>query len=213
MNMTFQYDNIIDNDKEEILREIFTLEENQNIEELLNDIAKASFTEYIKMLSGSGMPNRADESKQIRLYYLIQEHYNIIPDDLNISSLFQITITQSKTLIKNTVSRYRVKLKNNILLTIMTLLENKYKEIEEEYNNREDNSLEINDFIREQYGSSGKISFILKSEFIKLDISSEISKIDPSLELFEKQKNSMYTYSLNVDSAIALFIRYGFIHA
>lgn len=41
----------------------------------LQRIAKASLTEYLKMLVEGGMPSRADEAKQDRLLYLIQNYF------------------------------------------------------------------------------------------------------------------------------------------
>ncbi|EJM08388.1 hypothetical protein PMI18_00247 [Pseudomonas sp. GM102] len=40
----------------------------------LQRIARASLTEYLKMLVEGGMPSRADEAKQDRLLYLIQSY-------------------------------------------------------------------------------------------------------------------------------------------
>ena len=74
----------------------------------LERIAKASLTEYLKMLVEGGMPSRADEAKQDRLLYLIQSYFGqTLPTESQISTIFQLTQSQSKTLLKNTVSRFR----------------------------------------------------------------------------------------------------------
>lgn len=74
----------------------------------LQRIAKASLTEYLKMLVEGSMPSRADEAKQDRLLYLIQSYFGqTLPTESQISTIFQLTQSQSKTLLKNTVSRFR----------------------------------------------------------------------------------------------------------
>jgi hypothetical protein len=72
----------------------------------LQRIAKASLTEYLKMLVEGGMPSRADEAKQDRLLYLIQSYFGqTLPTESQISTIFQLTQSQSKTLLKNTLSQ------------------------------------------------------------------------------------------------------------
>ncbi|WP_368039801.1 hypothetical protein [Pseudomonas moraviensis] len=58
----------------------------------LERIAKASLTEYLKMLVEGGMPSRADEAKQDRLLYLIQSYFGqTLPTESQISTIFQLT--------------------------------------------------------------------------------------------------------------------------
>ena len=48
---------------------------NEQLDEILQDIIKASFNEYKEMLLGKGLPTRADEIKQHRLLHLIKYYF------------------------------------------------------------------------------------------------------------------------------------------
>lgn len=78
----------------------------------LERLTKSAFMEYAKMFKEKGIPTRADEVAQERLYFLLNHYYNTtLPSESEISSIFQLTQSQSKTLLKNTKSRYRTKIK------------------------------------------------------------------------------------------------------
>jgi len=75
-------------------------------------LAKSAFMEYAKMFKEKGIPTRADEVAQERLFFLLNHYYSTtLPSESEISSIFQLTQSQSKTLLKNTKSRYRTKIK------------------------------------------------------------------------------------------------------
>lgn len=106
-------------EKKELLRISLGIEDNGLLETKLQQLAQASITEYIEMLSGKGMASRADEAKQDRLLYLIKTVYSpLIPAEDEISVMFQLTTTQSRTLLRNTISRYRTKLREEIHSTL-----------------------------------------------------------------------------------------------
>ncbi len=94
----------------ELLKEALALSESQ-FHDKLGLFAKSAFMEYKKMLNEKGMPTKADEISQERLYHLIRNFYlDHLPTETEIASIFQLTDTQSKTLIQNVRSRYRTKI-------------------------------------------------------------------------------------------------------
>lgn len=89
----------------------------------LTKLSKAAFMEYVKMFREKGLPTRADEVQQERLFYLLVHYYKIkLPTENEISSIFQLTPSQSKTLLKNTKSRYRTKINSFITASLMETL-------------------------------------------------------------------------------------------
>ncbi|WP_035648996.1 hypothetical protein [Flavobacterium sp. ASV13] len=94
----------------------------------LTKLAKTAFMEYVKMFKEKGLPTRADEVQQERLYFLLNYFFeNRLPSENEISSIFQLTPSQSKTLLRNTKSRYRTKIntfiKNTLLETLASAIQ------------------------------------------------------------------------------------------
>jgi len=86
--------------------------ENAAFQGALEKLTKSAFMEYAKMFKEKGIPTRADEVAQERLYFLLTHYYSTtLPSESEISSIFQLTQSQSRTLLKNTKSRYRTKIK------------------------------------------------------------------------------------------------------
>ncbi len=109
----------IPEDKVDLLKASLNINDDSQLQPILNNLAQASLADYIEMLVGKGMPNRADESKQDRLLYLIKKVYSPrLPGEDEISMMFQLTSTQSKTLLRNTLSRYRTKLSSELNETL-----------------------------------------------------------------------------------------------
>ena len=72
---------------------------------------KSAALEYINMFVEKGLASRADEVRQDRLFFLISHYYqNDIPSQTEVASIFQLTQSQSGTLMRNTRSRYRTKI-------------------------------------------------------------------------------------------------------
>jgi hypothetical protein len=80
-------------------------------DDALAKLAKTAFMEYLKMFKEKGVPTRADEVQQERLFFLLKYYYeNRLPSESEVSTIFQLSQSQSKTLLKNTKSRYRNKI-------------------------------------------------------------------------------------------------------
>lgn len=122
-----------------LTQEQLSNDDNKYLEEFLGDssklnqIAKAAFMEYMQMLTKDGFPSRLDEARQSRLLLLIEHFFdNKIPDEDKISCIFKLTPSQSKTLIQNTKSKYRVKISNSLNETLKELFQ-AFKEENDQY--------------------------------------------------------------------------------
>jgi len=111
-----------------IIKDCLGIEEEAKLEEDLGKLAKAAFMEYVKMLTESGMPTKAEEMKQERLLFLLKYFFaDRIPDENDLSLIFQITQSQSRTLLKNTKSRFRTKIEKNIRKSLLKAIEKETK--------------------------------------------------------------------------------------
>lgn len=120
----------------EIPDQIFTMDEKQRLaqtldvnlstlEDKIQGILLAAFIEYKEMLLGKGLPTRADEIKQHRLLHLVKHYFNgRIPSETEVSGMFQLTEAESKSLIKNVMTRFRYQLEEEIYNTGKEVVEN-----------------------------------------------------------------------------------------
>ena len=147
-----------------------------DIPQAINKIAKASLTEYLTMLVEGGMPNRADEAKQDRLLYLIQEYFgDALPTESQISTIFQLTQSQSKTLLKNTVSRFRHKLDDTLKSTMKSVIE----------------SAEF---------SNNTYLVVINSDVVRDELNMLITQNEPTFKPITKRKGSAGQYEISEDS-------------
>lgn len=90
----------------------------------LSRLAKSAFLEYKKMFVGRGLPTRADEVMQDRLLFLIKNYFvDRLPFEYEIAKIFQLPPSQSRTLLRNTRSRFRTELGDVIRATLRSVLE------------------------------------------------------------------------------------------
>ena len=95
----------------DLIRSSLSVDSSEKDEDVLLKIGKTAFMEYLKMFKESGIPKRAEEVQQERLYFFLTHYFkDRFPEESVISSIFQLTASQSKTLIRNTKSRYRTKI-------------------------------------------------------------------------------------------------------
>ena len=89
----------------------------------LGRVILASLDEYKEMFLGMGMPSRASEIREFRLYHLIKQFFNgQIPDELEVSSMFQLPESRSKNLILYVLTRFRFDLEKEISNTIKRIV-------------------------------------------------------------------------------------------
>lgn len=108
-------------DEQEKLKLLFGVKTDDSFAKALNRVALAALDEYRDMFLGMGMPSRANEIREFRLYYLIKRFFQgRIPDELEVSSLFQLPESRSKSLILYVLTRFRYDLEGEIYDTLRT---------------------------------------------------------------------------------------------
>ncbi len=81
----------------------------------LSKIASAATEEYIKMMLGEKVFTRGSDIREYRLFLLIINYFEgNIPDERIISTLFQTTQSESKSLLRSTLAKYHYMLKDSI---------------------------------------------------------------------------------------------------
>ncbi|TGL36989.1 hypothetical protein EHQ52_03715 [Leptospira koniambonensis] len=177
MEVKFDISNaeLTDSDKD-IIKSSLGLTNNVELKKSLEKIAKASFLEYRKMFIERGVPTKADEVLQEKLFYLIK-HYFIekLPTEAGISTIFQLTPSSSKTLLKNTISRYRIHLEE--------IIRNSIKEV-------------LGDIER----TDDKVKIVIQSDNIKDQINMVIAQKKPTLKKLISVKSSAGQYECPKDT-------------
>lgn len=90
------------------LRRVLEARDDNEFSQKMSKVAYASLYELTRMLLGENLPTRADDIRQHRLLHLIKFLYgDRLPTETQISTMFQITASQSKTLLRNAISRFK----------------------------------------------------------------------------------------------------------
>ncbi|MFM9756497.1 hypothetical protein ACKKBH_06170 [Aeromonas dhakensis] len=177
-------DDIFEKEQKELLKKTLKIEDS-DIQKAVSKISKAALNEYLNMLVEGGMPNRADEAKQDRLLFLIQSYFeSSLPTESQISTIFQLTQSQSKTLLKNTVSRFRHKLEDVLLNTM--------KEV-----------------IGSATYSSPIYLVVISSDVVKDELNMLITQNEPTFKPITKKKGSAGQYEISEDSHALLCSKLG----
>ncbi len=117
-------DGFFKDDEKEKLTRLFEAENDSEFRESLNQIVLAALDEYRDMLLHKGMPSRSDEIREYRLYYLIKRYFcGFIPDELEVSRLFQLPLTRARNLILYVLTRFRYDLTEEIHNTLQDIVQ------------------------------------------------------------------------------------------
>lgn len=108
------------NDNEvQLLANIFGCDITQ-LEDKLSVYGGAAIIEHIQMFLGQKVFTRGTDIKEYRLFLLIQSAFqNEIPDEQTVCNLFQVTLTESRSLIRSVMSKYQYQLKDAILNSVI----------------------------------------------------------------------------------------------
>lgn len=98
------------------LEDLFKRQNNEGLEENLKKVILAALKEYKEMFLGRGLPSRADEIQQYRLFCLIKNYFGVehFPSESEVAEMFQLTQSKSKSLIRLILTRYHYDLKEEI---------------------------------------------------------------------------------------------------
>ncbi len=95
-----------------------------NLQSILSNYGKAALEEYIRMFLGQKVYSRGSDLLEYRLLLLIEYVFgNTIPNEQQVSDLFQSTATTSRGRIRSVMSKFQYELKSAIDGTLRTLIE------------------------------------------------------------------------------------------
>ncbi|MHA1279559.1 MAG: hypothetical protein ACTSQ8_20345 [Candidatus Helarchaeota archaeon] len=169
--------------------QFFSKEETNKLIELLNidktefesiieKICYAAMKEYLEMFLGMGMPSRADEIRQHRLRHLIQYFFcNRLPSEAEVSAIFQLTQSRSRSLLQQTLTRFHFDLNDQIIKTLKNTIEN-FEYIDDTHEYR----------------------IIIQSDNVLERLNRIIAIKAPKLDPIKKVRNMARTYSISEDS-------------
>lgn len=111
--MIFQYK--IDENELAIIKETLGNNDDIDVSEYLNKIAVASFEEYLKLFIGQKVFTRGSDMKEFRLLLIIKHVFGgKVPSEDTVSKLFQLTNSESKSLIRSVMSKYQYEMSDMI---------------------------------------------------------------------------------------------------
>jgi len=188
MNISFDFPDAEFNASKDLLKINLDLNiavTDPEINNRLNDLAKAAFYEYINMITDAGMPTKTLDVLNSRILLLIEHYFRKFPADNEVALLFNITQSKSQTTLNNLKSTHRNKLRLK--------LENQLKEF---LNSRVD----LND---------GTWEFNITSKPIIQELNNVMALKDPGLEAFKQKPNTVGKVTLADDSLVFLRGEYG----
>ena len=95
----------------------------KELPQVLSRHIRASAKEYLSMYRGQKVFRRATDIHEFRLLLLIEETFSgRIPDEHEVTKLFQTTPSESRSLIRSVLAKYQYKIKEGILGTVKSAL-------------------------------------------------------------------------------------------
>jgi len=149
-----------------------------DLNDRLNMCSKAAINEYLAMFRGQKVFKRGSDMLEYRLLLLIETTFNgVIPDERTVCSLFQTTLTESRSLIRSVISKYQYQLRTQVERTLTTSLTAA---------NRQDNS--------QPY------TVVINSHTVVDELNKALAEIDGNLSPVTKKKGSVSTYEISPSS-------------
>jgi len=144
----------------------------------LNVCFEASMKEYLSMIRGQKVFKRGSDMLEYRLFLLIENAFDgVIPDEKTVSSLFQTTLNESRSLIRAVMSKYQYQLRTYIEATLCASLTSA---------NRQD--------VSEEY------SVVINSQNVIYELNKMLADIDGSLSPITKRRGCVSTYEIAASS-------------
>ncbi|BAL97904.1 hypothetical protein [Rubrivivax gelatinosus] len=153
----------------------------------LNACLGASINEYLAMFRGQKVFKRGSDMLEYRLLLLIETAFNgVIPDERTVSSLFQTTLTESRSLIRSVISKYQYQLRTHVERTLSASLTAA---------SRQNNALDY--------------TVVINSQNVVDELNKALADIDGSLSPVGKKKGSVSTYEISPSSYNRLCAKFG----
>jgi hypothetical protein len=149
-----------------------------NLEQTLAVYATAALGEYIAMFRGQKVLKRGSDFLEFRLFLLISHAFGgEIPDEQRVSSLFQTSATESRSLIRAVMSKYQYQMRGFVEQTLKKLLAK--AECEEK---------------------GAPHSLVVHSQNLVDELNRILAGIDGNLPSVTKKKGSVATYEISSSS-------------
>ena len=169
-------------DDKKLLKNSLNLNTDKDLELALTRLCKTAIFEYMSMFFEDGVPHSSDEVKQHRLYLMVLHYYrDRIPREAEISSIFQLTNSQSKTLLRNTIAGYQSEIGDQVKSTLRKVLQNP-----------------------RQNPKSKKYEMEIKSEVIRDKLNWIVSQKWPTLASISKKRGSAAEYEAEQSTYLKL---------
>lgn len=170
------------NDEQQKLKDLFGVKNDKRFSEAIEKVAYAALKEYKEMFLGMGLPSRADEIQQHRLFHLIKCYFKRkLPTEAEISAMFQLTQSRSRSLLRLVMTRFHYDLEQEI--------RNSLKETVKQANLDEE---------------SKEYRVIIQSDNILEELNRIIAMEAPKLDPVSKVRNMSRTYAISLDSYATL---------
>ena len=176
MDITFNIN--IEESEKELLKSILHCQDDNNLNEKLNKLSRASFEEICRMVVGQKVFTRGRDILEYRLFNLIVYFFNgKIPEEQKICDLFQITSNESRSFMRSIMSKYQYDLKDTINLSLREQVQN-VKVAEDE----------------------GYYRISIQNQFFKDELNRLLGSIDTSLPIIEKERGTISTFIIQPSS-------------
>jgi hypothetical protein len=180
-----QIGELIDTESMEVLSRALDCDDDESLEEALSKIGRAAMGEYVEMLLGKSLPTRATEMQERRLYHLSKQYFGgRIPTEAEIATMFQLTETASRTLLRHVKTKYKFELEQQILATVRATLST-----------------------AERSGTAYRV--VIQSDAILQELRRIVSIEGPRLDQVSKVRNSAGLYDIPLDTFHLLLRHYG----
>lgn len=184
MELSIDLTDLILPEDEEVLINVLGCESRDELSDTLKGICLASMSEYLEMLLGKQVPTRANEIMERRLFHLLKHHFSgRIPSESEISSVFQLTESQSRSLLRNVRTRFKFDLEEEMSSTIRGIL-------------------------RTASEHEGYYRVVIQSDNILEELKLTVSLRGPKLNQITKMKNSAGVHNIPEDTFALLCSKY-----
>lgn len=186
MEVNINLDHFVGENESRVLTGVLGCQNEEELKEKLTGISIAAIYEYLEMLLGKQMPTRANEMRERRLYLLLKHYFQTrFPSEAEVSSMFQLTESDSRRLLRNVRTKFRFELENELLNTIRSTLQSATQH------------------------SGGDYRVVITSENILEELKQKVSVIAAELDQIQKVKNSAGVFVIPEDTFNCLCDAYG----
>lgn len=185
MDISLDLSEIIQEEELETLKIILKCNSDEELNDAIKCITQAALVEYLEMILGKQLPTRANEIRERKLYHLLKHYFNgRIPSEAEISAMFQLTSSGSRSLLRDVRTKYKYDLENELKNT-------------------------INDILIGANLNNGVYRVVIQSDNILEELKQTVSIKAPNLDQISKVKNSAGVYNIPEDTYEVLCNEYG----